>query len=102
MDEAPGNRSGFGDLTNGEVVQIQSVVDQAGRPLDVVGSAASGTRDPGSDIDYTTAWGPYFHGLENQLPSLQHGILNGAPNPYQGPSIRFEPGSAPAYVPNIP
>jgi YD repeat-containing protein len=36
-----GNRaSGLGDLTKAEVKEIQKIVDEAGRPLDVVGSAA--------------------------------------------------------------
>ena len=58
----------LGDLTETEIVRIRSVVDRAGRPIDVVGSAARGERrgvgsdlpigeGPGtrSDIDYTTA-----------------------------------------------
>src|SRR5262249_52917186 len=36
--------SGLGDLTVVEVEQIQSVVERAGRPLEVVGSAAKGAR----------------------------------------------------------
>lgn len=43
--------SGLGDLTSGEVGQIQGVVDSAGRPLNVVGSAARGARRGiGSDV----------------------------------------------------
>jgi RHS repeat-associated protein len=37
-------KSGLGDLGKTEVKSIQKVVDQAERPLGVVGSAASGTR----------------------------------------------------------
>jgi hypothetical protein len=33
-----------GDLTTSEIEAIQEVVDQAGRPLEVVGSAAQGAR----------------------------------------------------------
>lgn len=95
-------------LTFAEVRQIQSIVNQAGRPLDVVGSAATGTRrgvgtnlpigkGPGtrSDIDYVTGPSslPYFDGLQGKLPSLdpKTGIIPGCPNPNIGPSIRFEP-----------
>jgi RHS repeat-associated protein len=94
--------SGLGDLSAGEVKAIQQVVNRAGRPLNVVGSAARGARQAGSDIDYIT--GPssidYFKGLEKDLPSLdpQHGIIPGTPNPYLGPSIRFEPGAAPRII----
>jgi len=43
--------SGLGDLNNAEVKMIQNVVDEAGRPLEVVGSAATGTRrGVGTDI----------------------------------------------------
>jgi len=43
----------LGDLTAEEISQIQGVVDQAGRPHYVVGSAAEGLRPSFSDIDYT-------------------------------------------------
>jgi hypothetical protein len=71
--------SGLGDLTNGEVAQIQGVVDEAGRPLEVAGLAARGARrgvgtalpigkGPGtqSDIDYLIPPGStfYYRGLE--------------------------------------
>ena len=98
--------SGLGDLTRGEAKAIQGVVNQAGRPLDVVGSAASGTRrgvgtdlpigkGPGtrSDIDYTTAASNVgnFNGLQQKLSGLApHGILKGTPEK-ELPSIRFEP-----------
>ena len=84
-----------GDLTDDEIEQIQNVVDKAGRPLDVVGSAARGKRKEGSDIDYVV--GPssidHYDGLQGDLPSIdpEHGIIPGTPNPHQGPSIRFEP-----------
>lgn len=94
-------RSGLGDLTNAEVAQIQKVVDAAGRPLNVVGSAARGARTAASDIDYTTANSSYdyFKVLQNDLPCIGkggHTMLRGAP---EGPSIRFEPGQKPFLIP---
>ena len=108
--------SGLGDLTKREVGQIQSVVDEAGRPLEVVGSAASGTRrgvgaqlpvgkGPGtrSDIDYLI--GPSsagnYEGLTPLLPSMDPstGIIPGTHNPSIGPAVRFEPNNAPAQIP---
>lgn len=87
--------SGLGDLTVGEVAAIQKVVNQAGRPLEVVGSAARGARRAGSDIDYVVPPSSlrYFKGLENQLPSLdaRHGLIPGVGNPAIGSIIRFEP-----------
>lgn len=98
--------TGLGDLTAEEVEQIQSVVDEAGRPLDVVGSAARGGRNPASDIDYTTANANHqeFGDLARRLPGIDpdHGLLRGGPDPYEGPSIRFEPGEAPRFVPAAP
>ncbi len=102
----PDAPSGLGDLTNGEVGQIQGVVDAAGRPLAVVGSAASGTRDEDSDIDYVV--GPsslgHYEGKEGDLPSIdpEHGIIPGVPNPHEGPAIQFEPGGRPTVVPAEP
>jgi hypothetical protein len=92
------------DLTHTEVGQIQNVVNQAGRPLEVVGSAARGARRPDSDIDYLVPPSnhPYFNGLETQLPGLDpsHGIVPGVHNPYLGPAVRFEPGlTTPIYIP---
>jgi hypothetical protein len=91
--------SGLGDLTVGEVNAIQAVVNRAGRPLCVVGSAAKGARKPGSDIDYLSSGTslPYFDGLEHLLPGIDpaHGIIPGAPNPFLGPSILFQPKSFP-------
>lgn len=90
--------SGLGDLSVAEARAIQQVVDKAGRPIDVVGSAARGARKAGSDIDYIA--GPssikHFEGLERRLPGLDrsHGIMAGTPNRFIGPSIRFEPGVA--------
>jgi hypothetical protein len=85
----------MGDLTPDEISQIQTAANRAGRPLDVVGSAARGSRRPNSDIDYTVTPGslPYYKGLENQLPAIDpnHGIIPGGGNPYIGPSIRFDP-----------
>ena len=112
-----GNRvaDGLGDLTRSEVDQIQGVVDEAGRPLEVVGSAARGERrgvgtdlpvgkGPGtrSDIDYTTANSNMdnFDGIADQLPGRgDHGILRGSTDPSQGPGIRFEPGQKPTCIP---
>ncbi len=108
--------SGLGDLTTGEVRSIQKVVDQAERPLEVGGSAASGTRrgvgtdlpigkGPGtkSDIDYLAppSAQPYFDGLQAGLPGLdpKSGIIPGTGNPYIGPFIRFEPGAKPTFTP---
>src|SRR5215472_12535993 len=101
----------LGDLTPEEVAQIQSVVDRAWRPLNVVGSAVRGTRrgvgtslpigkGPGtrSDIDYTTANSSieYFEEVAQELPSLgAHGLLRGAP---ESRSIRFEPNTSPYII----
>ncbi|MBB5356833.1 RHS repeat-associated protein [Rhodanobacter sp. ANJX3] len=96
----------LGDLTADEVGQIQGVVDQAGRPLDVVGSAANGSRTAASDIDYTTANANIenFEGLEGDLPGIdpEHGVLRGYADPNVGPSIRFEPGIRPFFSPGGP
>ena len=108
--------SGLGDLTLPEVQQIQAVVDEAGRPLEVVGSAARGERrgigtdlpigkgDEGrSDIDYLIPHGSAYHyeGLYESLPSIdpKGGPMFGVHNPFIGPAIRFEPGAAPYFVP---
>jgi RHS repeat-associated protein len=97
--------SGLGDLTAAEVEQIQSVVNEAERPLDVVGSAARGARNAASDIDYTTANSnyDYFEGIKQRLPSIdpEHGLLRGTADPTLGPSIRFEPGSRPFFIPGV-
>jgi hypothetical protein len=109
----------LGDLTAAEVKAIQDVVDNAGRPLEVVGSAATATRrgvasglpigkGPGtaSDIDYLAppSSHPYFKGLECSLPSIdpETGIVPGLHNPHIGPAIRFEPGVPPFFVPRAP
>jgi RHS repeat-associated protein len=108
--------SGLGDLTKSEVKAIQSVVNEAGRPLEVVGSAAKGTRrgvgtdnpvgkGPGtkSDIDYIAPPSslPSFLDFQGKLPSIdpKTGIVPGVTNPYMGPGIRFEPGAKPTYIP---
>jgi hypothetical protein len=87
--------AGLGDLTADEVSQIKSVVNQANRPLEVVGSAARGARTAASDIDYLAPPSSlqYFEGLEHQLPGIDpsHGIIPGVGNPNIGPVIRFEP-----------
>ena len=62
-------------------------------------------RGASSDIDYVT--GPsslaHFEGLAGELPRIDpaHGIVPGAPNPYMGPAIRFEPGAPPTYIPEV-
>jgi hypothetical protein len=95
--------SGLGDLTRGEVEAIQGIVDQAGRPLEVVGSAARGRRGPGSDIDYLVPPGSvrYYQGLEPLLPGIDpsHGIIPGVHNPQLGPAIWFEPNAPAQYIP---
>jgi RHS repeat-associated protein len=108
--------SGLGDLTAGETAAIQSTVDQAGRPLEVVGSAARGERRAAgsklpigkgqgtrSDIDYLVPPGSrsYYQGLQNGLPAIDpnSGLLFGVHNPFIGPAIRFEPGAQPRYLP---
>jgi RHS repeat-associated protein len=113
---AGGLSKGLGDLTKAETKQIQKAVNSAGRPLDVVGSAAQGTRrgvgsnlpigkGPGtkSDIDFTTANANFdnFNGIKDRLPNIDpnHGLLRGPADPAIGPSIRFEPKSNPKFVP---
>jgi hypothetical protein len=85
----------MGDLTRAEAKAIQGVVNEAGRPLEVVGSAARGARGAGSDIDYVVPPSSLqnFKGLEGNLPSIDpsHGIVPGVGNPNIGPVIRFEP-----------
>jgi RHS repeat-associated protein len=103
----------LGDLTLDEIRRIQQVVDKAGRPLEVVGSAARAERrgvgtkrpigkGPGtrSDIDYLVPPGSldYFKGLDGQLPSF-NGLIPGMHNPFIGPGIRFEPHTAPVFRP---
>lgn len=91
----------LGDLTPEEIQEIQDAVDEAGRPIDVVGSAARGERSEGSDIDHTTAPSsiPYFN--DSDLPGIDKddGILQGAPEKNKR-SIRFEPGAKPRIVDN--
>ena len=108
--------SGFGDLSEAEVAVIQQVVDEAGRPLYVVGSAARAARrgvgsglpvgkglGTCSDIDYLA--GPSslenFLELQGRLP-LNTGIIPGNPNPFMGPAIRFSPGTRPVFIPPAP
>jgi RHS repeat-associated protein len=107
--------SGLGDLTKHEVKAIQGVVTEAGRPLEVAGSAARGQRrgvgsdlpigkgsGTQSDIDYLIPPGsvPHFRDLASQLPGLdQGGVIIGTHNPFIGPAIRFEPGGAPSFIP---
>jgi hypothetical protein len=84
-----------GDLTTDEIQQIQSVVNEAGRPLEVVGSAARGNRTPASDIDYLVPPSSmrYYDGLQGKLPGVdpKHGMIPGVGNANIGPVIRFEP-----------
>jgi hypothetical protein len=95
----------FGDLTEDEIHQIQKVVNEAGRPLDVVGSAAKGVREEKNEIDYVV--GPssidYYKQLAYKLPSIDQndGIIPGTHNPHQGPAIRFEPYTRPRYKPMV-
>jgi hypothetical protein len=108
----------LGDLTSAEVQQIQKTVDEAGRPIEVGGSAASGTRrgvgsdlpigkgeGTKSDIDYLAPPNSikYFEDTETQLPGLDpnSGIIPGTGNPYIGPYIRFEPNAKPVTIPYI-
>jgi hypothetical protein len=88
-------RSTLGDLTASEIQRIQSVVNEAGRPLEVVGSAARGNRTIKSDIDYVVPPSSmrYYDGLQGKLPGVdpKHGIIPGVGNPGMGPAIRFEP-----------
>ena len=85
----------LGDLTAAEAQAIPNVVNQAGRPIEVVGSAARGARTAGSDIDYVVPPSSlkYFDGLEGNLPGIDpsHGLIPGMGNPFIGPVIRFEP-----------
>lgn len=112
--------SGLGDLTVSEINQIQNIVNQAERPLEVVGSAANGTRrgigsnlpigkgiGTRSDIDYVVPHGSIFAyeggGLNLKLPSIgNHGIVPGTHNPFIGPAVRFEPYANPFFVPMKP
>jgi len=98
-------KSGLGDLTKAEVKQIQKVVDEAGRPLEIVGSAARGTRKSTSDIDYIVppSSREYFKGAEKGLPGVdpKHGLIPGTHNPNIGPGVRFEPGATPKYLPGV-
>lgn len=95
----------LGDLRAHEVTQIQAVVDEAGRSLHVVGSAAEGIRREGSDIDYVVppSSRAYFAGLETKLPGMDpdHGMLIGVQNPHIGPGIQFEPGAPPRRVDRV-
>ncbi len=100
------NVSAMGDLTKSEVGQIQTEVNKAGRPLEVVGSAAEGTRrnvgsdlplgkGPGtrSDIDYIAPPSSIQYFEQNKLPSIDPntGIIPGYGNEHIGPVVRFEP-----------
>lgn len=90
--------------------------ENAGRPLEVVGSAATGARrgvgtdlpigkGPGtrSDIDFLVppSSRQHFVGFEHQLPSIdpRSGIIPGVHNPQLGPAVRFEPGRDPFFIP---
>ena len=108
--------TGYGDLRRFEIDAIQKVVDDAGRPLEVVGSAAKGNRrgigselpigkgnGTKSDIDYIShpTYLKYFNGLQEKLPSIdpKTGIIPGGTNPFIGPGISFEPGTKPTNTP---
>jgi hypothetical protein len=107
--------SGFGDLTNREARLIQEVVREVWRPLDVVGSAASGERrglgtrlpvgkGPGtrSDIDYSASAtsGHEYEKFKHRLPSIDpsHGIIPGGGDTRYGPVLRFRPYGRPERV----
>ena len=107
-------KSGLGDLTKAEVKGIQKVVNEAERPIEVVGSGAQGARrgvgtnnpigkGPGtrSDIDYVAPPSsmPYYR--QNNLPGIdpKTGIIPGYGNPFQSPVIRFEPNAKPTVTP---
>lgn len=109
-------RGQLGDLTGREAFQIQSVVEKAGRPLEVVGSAARGERrgvgtslpigkGPGTrtDLDFLVPHSSrqHFRGLEGQLPSVdpKSPVIGGVHNPHMGSAIRFEPGATPRFIP---
>jgi RHS repeat-associated protein len=98
-----GGEGKLGDLTVEEIEAIQKVVNEAGRPLEVVGSAAKGSRGPMSDIDYVAppSSHPYLQPLQEKLPGIDpsHGLVPGTHNPYMGPAIRFEPDAPPRYIP---
>jgi len=112
------SESGFGDLTDGEVNQIQDVVNQAGRPLAVIGSAARGERrnrgtdlplgkgeEARSDIDYIIGHASKDYYIENGLYALlpdidpEKGPNFGVPNPHVGPYIQFWPHEDPHFIP---
>jgi hypothetical protein len=103
--ESPLATKGVGDLTKAELKQLQKVVNEAGRPVEIVGSAAKSTRrnvgsnlpvgkGPGtkSDIDILipSSSKGNFNGLSNQFPKGSD-INVGTANPNIGPSIRIEP-----------
>ncbi len=102
-----GKTTGMGDLTKTEISQIQAEVNQAGRPIEIVGSAAKGTRrnvgtnlptgkgaKTQSDIDYISPPSsiPYFNQSNLPLIDPNTGIIPGVSNTNIGPFIRFEPG----------
>lgn len=107
-------KSGLGDLTKGEVKNIQKAVNDAGRPVEVVGSAATGTRrgvgsnnpigkgsGTRSDIDYVAPPSSIPYIQQGKLPSIdpKTGIIPGYANPFQSPIIRFEPNAKPIFIP---
>ncbi|MBN8861713.1 MAG: RHS repeat-associated core domain-containing protein, partial [Sphingobacteriales bacterium] len=106
--------SGLGDLTKAEIKTIQNVVNEAERPIEVVGSAANGARrgvgsdlpigkgaGTKSDIDYIAPPSSIPNFNQSKLPSIdpKTGIVPGYGNPFQGPVIRFEPGTKPIFIP---
>jgi len=110
--------SDLGDLTDEEADQIQEIVNAAGRPLEVIGSAARGERrnagtnlplgkdkNERSDIDYIIPYSSKEYYLENGLYELlpdidpEKGPNFGTHNPFIGPAIRFEPYRNPYFIP---
>ncbi|MBL1220993.1 RHS repeat-associated core domain-containing protein [Chryseobacterium sp. L7] len=97
----------IGDLTKNEARQIQTEVNKAGRPLEIVGSAAEGNRrnvgsnlpigkgaGTRSDIDYISPPSSIQYFDQYKLPSIDPntGIIPGYGNTNIGPVVRFEPG----------
>lgn len=111
--------SGFGDLTHGEVRQIQRAARAVERGVTVVGSAARGQRrgvgsglpigkGPGtrSDIDYVAPPSHLAHwaGFEHRLPSINikpgnPPIIPGRMDPWMGPGVKISPKGRPERIP---
>lgn len=87
-------------LTPGEIARIQNAANRIGRPINLVGSRATGTSGPGSDWDYVIdANAPSRNSVSRSLPgagNLSEGIrpnldvFNGQLDP-GAPYVRFTP-----------